>query len=61
MLADIDMRWLSAKRYSNLDMFHEQLPLPVPCSVFPSYRYEAWTISSSVLQIALFSMDAMTQ
>src|SRR3989338_1123064 len=34
---------------SILDMFHEQLPLPVPCSVFPSYRYEAWTISSSCI------------
>ena len=25
------MLWLSAKSDSNLDMFHEQLPLPVPC------------------------------
>ena len=46
---------------SKLDMFHEQLPLPVPCSVFPSYRYEAWTISSSVLQTAFASSGAMTQ
>ena len=28
---DIDMIFLSGKIGSNLDMFHEQLPLPVPC------------------------------
>ena len=31
MLAGIDLIWLSAEIGSISDMFHEQLPLPVPC------------------------------
>src|SRR3989338_1780351 len=32
-----------------LEMFHEQLPLPVPCSCVPLIFIKAWTISSSTI------------
>jgi len=36
-----------------LKMFHEQLPLPVPCSCSSPCRHGAWTISSSADEISL--------